>query len=460
VPDPTAPKRLPEDAVRALLKEGGGWERLHAELEQGTGLGANLVPAERKALIARFEAHREVLARNVGTVLGGEVVITDAGAARQIEVHFTGADAPQQVKQAQDYLDAKSPGWAQQTGVKIVAVPASTKSKRAQSVGQALEYRLTPQSRHLAQQLVPIYEQWHSLRTPEARFDALLAVVNRPLVAAGAPPLIPNYLSAPKAHQFGAMDFAVWDLNMNRDLLSVRDPTPEQFAAAVDTMAHEARHALQWFRMARLDPSKLVGKIDPQALKAAREANQGLRRAERFQPGQLKYQEAQAYYESVYGTGAADRARIYNEKKARFKEEDHAYDDLQAAMELPLNHPLRRQAEQAYAEAVARSEAAQEAYEYLVEEVDARRHGQTVAQAVKERLADLRALDRARDGERAAYRRYRAAQNLAVMPRHALRLEKRQQDREEALRRYEAAAAIVKRLEDRLAGAAKKATKP
>jgi hypothetical protein len=115
----TAPKRLPEEAVRSLLKEGGGWDRLHAELESGTGLGANMAPAERQALIDRFKAQRTNLAREVSTVFSGEIVTTGT----QLEVRFTGPAGPRQVQDARSYLDAKHPGWEQRTGVKLEAPP-------------------------------------------------------------------------------------------------------------------------------------------------------------------------------------------------------------------------------------------------------------------------------------------------------------------------------------------------
>ena len=386
---------MPEQAVRSLLNEGGGWERLKGELETGTGLGANMAPAERRALMDRFESHREMLARNAGSVFGGEVVVSDsATGGRDIEVRFSGPDGPQHLTQAQEYLDAKSPGWSEQTNVKLTAPPApeSSRSPRTERVVQALEYRLTDAARSLASGFVPIYERWGALRTPEARFEAMLAVVNKQLVAAGAPPLMPNFLHRPRPEQFGALEFKVWELNINRDLLSHRDPSPADFAAACDTLAHEARHALQWFRMARVNPQGVGDSIDPQALKAAREANQGLRRAERLEPGQLKYQQAQEHYQSVYGTGSADRARIYAEKKVRVAERDAAYDALQQAIAtLPINDPQRRAAEQRYKEALAQADRVHEQYEYLPEEIDARRHGQTVA--VGRAAADPHAAD-------------------------------------------------------------------
>jgi hypothetical protein len=451
-----APRQMPEHAVRSLLKEGGGWERLKGELETGTGLGANMAPAERQALVDRFESHRETLARNAASVFAGEVVVSDSPTGgHDIEVRFTGPEGPAHLNQAQAYLDAKSPGWSEQTSVKLSAPvgPESTRSPRTERVVQALEYRLTDAARSLAGGFVPIYERWGALKTPEKRFEAMLDVVNKQLVAAGAPPLMPNFLHKPRPEQYGALEFKVWELNINRDLLSHRDPTPAEFAAACDTLAHEARHALQWFRMARINPQGVGATIDPQALKAAREANQGLRRAERLEPGQAKYEQAQEFYQSVYGTGSTDRAQIYADKKARITERDTAYKELQDVMHLPLNDPLRRQAELKYMDAEARADEAHERYEYLPEEIDARRHGQAVAQAVQQQI---RTLQVARVGARDAYARFKEAEAKALQTRPRDTLEQRKAAREEAFRRYEAATNIVQRLEEKIAAKAPK----
>ena len=183
-----APRNMPEQAVRSLLKEGGGWERLKGELETGTGLGANMAPAERRALMDRFESHRETLARNAGSVFGGEVVVSDAATGgRDIEVRFTGPDGPQHLTQAQEYLDAKSPGWSEQTNVKLSAPPGpeSTRSPRAERVVQALEYRLTDAARSLASGFVPIYERLGSAQDPRGPLRGHAGRRQQQLVAAG-----------------------------------------------------------------------------------------------------------------------------------------------------------------------------------------------------------------------------------------------------------------------------------
>jgi hypothetical protein len=477
------PGRLPEQAVRSLLTEAGGWERLHHELQSGTGLGSNMALGERQALISRFEAHREALAQNVSSVFGGDVVIIHSPAGRQIEVVFPGADGPQHLQQAKDYLDAKSPGWAEKTSVKLTADPQSSGSGQ-RSPARAVADELSPAARALADEFVPLYEKWQALKTPEARFAAMLAVVNRQLVAAGVPPLLPNFLKNPPPGLEGKLAmrpdpdnplFPIWELHLNRKLLSPSNPTAKQFADAVDTIAHEARHALQWFRMARfhldnvrlpgetlaalkqrLPNDRLIKALDPQVLKAAWEAQTGGRRAEPLARGQLEYQEAHVFYESVYGTGRADRERIYKQKNDFLEAENEAYRrvDLMKRLQIPENHPEYIAALAKHREAKSKYDRVHEEYELLVEEIDARRHGQDVGQAVRAGLY----LAKAQARHRQAYADFRAADNAVLAVRHRLPLEKRREDREAAFRRFEQAASIVKKLQDRLeAAAAKKA---
>jgi hypothetical protein len=484
------PGRLPEHAVRSLLTEAGGWERLHHELQSGTGLGSNMALGERQALITRFEAHREALAQNVSSVFGGDVVIVHSPAGRQIEVVFAGGDGPQRVQQATEYLDAKSAGWAEKTSVKLTAGPASA-GTRKETAAKAIAAELSPEARRLVDEFLPLYEQWRDLRTPEARFAKMLAIVNRQLVAAGAPELLPNFLHNPPADLHGKLAFLpdprapelpLWELHLNRNLLAANDPSPRQFADAVDTIAHEARHALQWFRMARyhiesvrqpgedlaalrrrLPDDDLLNDFDPQVLKAVFEVGAGTRTAETLKPGQVEHLEAKAYYESVYGTGRNDRERIYEDMGDQRKELDIAYRrrQLMVDLEIPPNDPRFIQADERYREAQGKYDRVMERYELLVEEIDARRHGQDVARTVRERLEDVRALDLAKARHRQAYNEYRKAETAALATRHRLSADQRKKEREAAFRRFEAAAAIVKKLQDRLeAAAAKKAKQP
>ena len=264
---------------------------------------------------------------------------------------------------------------------------------------------------------------------------------------------MPNFLHRPRPENFGKLEFKAWELNINRDLVSHRDPTPAEFAAACDTLAHEARHALQWFRMARVNPQGVGDSIDPQALKAAREANQGLRRAERLEPGQLKYQQTQDFYQSVYGTGGADRARIYAEKKVRVVERDVAYDALQQTMNLPINDPTRRRPSSATRRRWPRPTGCTNSTSTSPRRSTPDGTARPSPWRCSSRSARCR---RPEPGRANAYGRLRTAEAAALQPRPRDTLEQRKAAREEAFRRYEAASTIVKRLEDKMAAKAPK----
>ncbi|KQM83786.1 hypothetical protein [Agromyces sp. Leaf222] len=475
--------RLSDVAVRSLLSEPGGWRRLEYELRGGTGLGANLSLPERLSLISRFEAHREQLARNAGSVFGGEVVIVDSGDGRQVEVHFTGDEAARHVQHATEYLDAKSPGWARQTDVRLVADPASTRSPRATSGGpggrdsaRVVEH-LGPEARALAAEFVPLYESYRRM-TPEARFDALLEITNRQLTAAGAPPLIPNHLHNPTPDQFGKQPASVWELHINRDLVSHKDPTPQQFADACDTIAHEARHALQWFRMARLHieqrmpgatwaevraqaaNDRVLRSFDVQTVKAAWEAQTGNRQggAETLRPGDLNHATAAAFYESVFGANGPARNRTYDMMKIRGKELGVAMRRLRLFTEagLPENHRLLVEARERVQEAEEAQSRAHENYELLVEEIDARVHGQDVAAAV---LNDARMLPQVRDRAREAHRAFLVASREARDASARGTRTSRTAARAEAFRHYEEAMETLRKLVERLETGAAAAAK-
>ncbi|WP_203749339.1 hypothetical protein [Cellulomonas chitinilytica] len=473
--------RLSDVAVRSLLTEGGGWQRLNAELQGGTGLGAGMPLPERQALISRFEAHREGLARNAGSVFDGTVVIVDVGAGRQVEVHFAGDGAAQRVHQATEYLDAKSPGWERQTEVRLVADPASTRSPTATTVGPGardaglVAAHLSPEARALAAELVPLYDSYRAM-SPEARFDAVLAIANRQLTASGAPALIPNHIDNPTPDQLGRQPASTGELHINRDLVSQKDPTPEEFALVCDTIAHEARHHLQWFRMARLHiertmPGKSYAEVqaaraagdavlkdfDPQTVKAAWEAQTGARPAEQFRAGDLHHDAAAAFYESVFGANRAARENIYFTHDVRAKELRMAMKRLEVleGPNVPENDPQLVDARDRYQEAKALNDRAHNDYEMLIEEIDARTHGQDVARAI---LHDARMLPQARERARDAYRAFNDADRATKNPARTGR-GTRATARSDAFKRYEEAMEALHRVQQRIEASAAAAAK-
>ena len=272
-----AAKTLPSETVRAMLAQGAGWKQQVGGLEAGVGLGAGMPVAERRALLDRFEAYREQMAQNVATVFGGDVVISGAADGRQVEVKFSGPDAVKKVTQAEEYLDAKSPGWRKQTDVKITeAAPIATKSPAATAAGNVLQVRMSASTRHLAAEFVPIFDQWPTLRTPQARAEAMLAVVNRQLVAAGSPPLRVKVVSEPYEGQLISQK---WEIHVSADQFQGSSLSAAKFARLCEVFAHEGRHAVQFWRMARIDPARaLRSRPHRQAGRGGRELGSAARR--------------------------------------------------------------------------------------------------------------------------------------------------------------------------------------
>ncbi|MDQ4097617.1 MAG: hypothetical protein M3144_07100 [Actinomycetota bacterium] len=451
-----AAKTLPPESVSAMLKQGAGWKQHVGELEAGVGLGATMPVAERRALIDRFEAYREQMARNVGTVFGGEVAITGTSDAKKLEVRFAGADAAQKVAQAQEYLDAKSPGWRKQTDLQLTeAAPIATGKAPAQGVGSELQIRMGASIRHMAAEFVPVFDKWRTLKTPQARAEAMLEIINRPLTAAGAPPVRYKIVNEPYEGQLITQD---WEIHVSPAQFAGADITPAKFARLCEVFAHEGRHALQFWRMARIDPAA-AHDLDPTVKQAAVDANSGKRPAEELLPSSLKYKEAQEFLENVYGANAEKRNEILTDMKVSLEDMTAARQALADAdtKQLPLNHPDRVLAQQKYETAARVHADAERRYLAFAEEIDARQVGESAAAAVKERLAHRRALENAQVAEREAYAAYQRAITALtggdLKYRH--RLEKRQELLREALAKWKAALEKMKKYEANLANLAK-----
>ena len=296
IPDPL---HMPEDVAQRLLRDSGGWDRLSADLNAGTGLGHGLVPAERRALLNRFEASREVLARDVAGMFQGSVSITDAGVGQGIEVHFTGDGAETRMTQAREYLDLKHPGWSRDTGVSLQTGAKAVGGPKSHRAAQALE-RATPEARKLAVQLAPMYENWNGLKG-EQRLQLLVDFVNQRLRPAGVPDVHPAFGSKGAAED-GAMNPKTWELQIHAGLLK-GSHSPDQFAYVCGIALHEGHHALQMFRAARTNPVLARAQLDPLVFEAVMKANRGDIPAEQLKVGSLAYTEAAAARESMWGTG-------------------------------------------------------------------------------------------------------------------------------------------------------------
>jgi hypothetical protein len=147
--------------------------------------------------------------------------------------------------------------------------------------------------------------QWAALATPEARATPLGTAAAAQLTAAGVP-ATGTVVKAMGAN--GELDFQNWNLDLNRTLFDKPAVTTEEMSAAADTVYHEARHGEQWHQMARIyagkyaqTPAEIATNMTLK-LSVAQDAH-----AKKYDPSIPPPAAFTAWFESVYGTGAAHR---------------------------------------------------------------------------------------------------------------------------------------------------------
>jgi hypothetical protein len=381
IPDP---RTMPEDVARRLLTEGGGWDRVLGELNAGTGLGHGLMPAERQALINRFESSRELLAREIGGMFEGTVSIVDAGAGRAIEVRFTGDAAAQHLAEARGYLETARPGWAAETGVTLHAGPkAVAGGPRSEAAAAALE-RATPRGREFASRLVPLYENWTGLNA-QRRLELLVNAVNQWLGTLGVPEVHPAFGSRGAAED-GRFVPGHWELQINANLLKGHEQTPQQFAMACEIAIHEGYHALQTFRAARTNPVMAEKHLDKVAFKAVMDANLPGSKAEKINLSGLDWVEAARVRESMWGSGAPHNKDIYTQLDLADARLSEALAKVKQYQNRPNNDPDKRAATREMLTATKVRDAIHDDYMNLPEEVEAWKVGLETRAAVAEQL--------------------------------------------------------------------------
>jgi len=402
------PMKMPEDVAQRLLRDSGGWDRLSADLHAGTGLGHGLMPAERRSLLNRFDASREMLARDVAGMFQGSVSITDAGHGQAVEIRFTGDDADARLAEAREYLDVKRPGWAAETGVSLQAGTKAVGGPKSLEAIQALE-RATPEARKRAAQLAPLYEKWTGLNA-EQRLQLLADVVNQQLRQFGVPDVHPAFGDRGAAEN-GSMNAKRWELQIKADLLKGHTQTADQFADVCGIAMHEAHHALQMFRAARTNPVLAKEHLDRLVFEAVMKANRGEIPAEKLRVDTLEYAEAADVRESLWGGGRTYNKEVYTKLDTADAAYNRAVTNCKSVKELPANAPMREVAARDLLAARAARDAAHDEYMRLPEEVEAWRIGKETEAAVKERLRLDAALANAKAAERDAHAAFNKLEN-------------------------------------------------
>jgi hypothetical protein len=396
----TPPARdMPEYVARRLLAHSESWRRLQNELQTGTGLGQGMVPAERQALLDRFNATREQLARDVAGMFEGTVVAADTPIGRQIEVRFHGDKGTEHSTHAMRYLDTKSPGWQRQTDVALYAGGPELGARGTRAM-RALE-QITPEGRLMAARFAPLYETWHT-RSPIDKVRALVQVINDYNRPFGVPDIYPLIGRSDNAGQF---QWRHWQLEIHPGMLLKRDQTPAEFARLVDTVVHEGRHALDAFRAIRADPQRARGRVAAEVMEAALAADLKTRPAEPMTPGSLAHTEGLRFSESVWGGGAQRRREVYDSLDAASGALTRAIREVRRNAMQPRFSAQRNEAARFYWAAKASRERAHDEYMRLPEEVEPWRAGREAQAAVRERLALEREIRTLRDQVEQTHRR-------------------------------------------------------
>jgi hypothetical protein len=251
----------------------------------------------------------------------------------------------------------------------------------------------TAEGRMMAAQAMPVFERWATL-TPVQRLEALLESVNKRLAELGCPPL-----TAVVDGTDAALQYRVWSMRVSPTQMAASAVTREEFAEAVNTVAHEGEHAAQWFRMVQLeaattrDVGALATKLQvPDSIaKAAIGVENGTVKGIKL-AGSAAESEARLFFESVYGGGSAAR-------NATLKELDNAGTAVREALarqttldKLPDGSPLRTSGQTFLDNARKRYDTVYATYRKLPEEIVAHNVGNEAGAAMMERFRLLNEL--------------------------------------------------------------------
>lgn len=207
------------------------------------------------------------------------------------------------------------------------------------------------------------------MTTAKERGKALGAAANAELKAAGVPEA---KVRVKKLAVSGEFDFATWTLDIGKAAFEAATPSNAEIMEATDTVYHEARHAEQWFRIARLQAGKgwKAPKIAYQLsipLKIAK-----LAVASPLTGTSTDATEASSWYESVYGTGRKHRNKTL---KALSKTREAVEKALAAFKKLAKNpkatEAKKEAARKKLEDAAKKRKEVYDAYRALPEEADA-----------------------------------------------------------------------------------------
>jgi hypothetical protein len=318
-----------------------------------------------------------------------------------------------EIDKLRDKLNAQSSGQGDPAASTDPAAATTTASK----TGQAMK-------------------SWGTTTIPE-RSQAVADVVNVRLGSDG----VPAIETVPHTGEGGNFSSEFWTARIDETLLKANEISEEDFNTLVDTAYHEARHARQYWQMARM---KAADGSYTTAAEMARELHIKEEIAEaawdkKMTSSDPLYAETQELFESFYGTGRLNRDRIvskinaYNSARGVLEQKTAALEEVRARIppagggqpapgatdlfDLRKAEMEVSMAEEANDQARAEALNVWDDYQQLPEEVQARTAGQEKSAWASRGLAArarVRAADAKLDAARARLDAARAKLNTAA----------------------------------------------
>jgi hypothetical protein len=180
-----------------------------------------------------------------------------------------------------------------------------------------------------------VQKGWSAL-TPKQRADMLGDAANAELDIVGVPIVTPSLENLGK--RIGEFHFRTWTLGLGQGPFSAATLTDADAADVAATVYHEARHAEQWHRMARM----LVGqRVPPDEIVKRTEIPATVVQDAKEHPltstTSIEAKEAAAWFDSVYGGKARQRMELLKIKEPRLRQ---AYDAAVAENQRVSADPL------------------------------------------------------------------------------------------------------------------------
>jgi len=255
---------------------------------------------------------------------------------------------------------------------------------------------ISAEARRIAARLDPVRAEWKDL-SPASRAQRLVEAVHAEMTSTGLPK--PTAILNPG--EGADFDLHLWVVRLDAEVIRKSDVTVDEFALACEEARHEMEHALQLFRIAgreaRLhgeDATALATRlqIPKHIAETAIKANKRSIPAEQLEGTQADI-DANAHYESIYGTGNAHRNKTIGDLPKVIKE--------LADAEARVNDARPAERDDAIAlesRAIEEYNKTIDEYVSLPEEIPAWEAGRQVSEAVKEHIRLNKQIAAAKNG--------------------------------------------------------------